>query len=52
MPQAIVWSFAIWLSTSNSSEKGHPVKLLTWIENNKGIVWGENGGKKRQREWP
>ena len=40
-PQAIISNFAIWLSSSNSREKGKgdPVKLLTWLENNKGIVW-------------
>ena len=45
MPQATVLSFAIWLSSSNSSEKRDPVKLLTWIENNRGIVWAEEEAK-------
>ena len=49
MPQAIISNFAIWLSSSNSSEKGDPVKLLTWVQNNKGIVWDENGGKKETK---
>ena len=52
MPQAIVSKFAIWLSSPNSSEKGDPGKLLTWVENNRGIVWGENGGRKRERGRP
>ena len=46
MPQAIISNFAIWLSSSNSPVKGDPVKLLTWLENNKGIVWDKNGGKE------
>ena len=43
-------SFSIWLSSSNSSEKVRPGKLLTWIENNKEIVWDKNNEKKRQKD--
>ena len=48
MPQAIVSNFAIWLTSTNSSKKGDPVKLLTWVENKRGIVWDENGEKEEK----